>query len=124
MIGMTNSNIDALTFDRQKINLLLDKNSKDYTNAYDKLTDLEDEVKVKNAELYLSYKTDAVKRSADEIKALITTNPDMRKLTKELNEYKKTHLKTKTNCDKLKTKIMLLQSELKQNLEFNSMSEG
>tara|TARA_B100000519_G_scaffold180745_1_gene172546 strand:- start:2313 stop:2687 length:375 start_codon:yes stop_codon:yes gene_type:complete len=124
MIGMTNSNIDALTFDRQKINLLLDKNSKDYTNAYDKLTDLEDEVKVKNAELYLSYKTDAVKRSADEIKALITTNPDMRKLTKELNEYKKTHLKTKTNWDKLKTKIMLLQSELKQNLEFNSMSEG
>ena len=109
MIGMTNSNIDALTFDRQKINLLLDKNSKDYTNAYDKLTDLEDEVKVKNAELYLSYKTDAVKRSADEIKALITTNPDMRKLTKELNEYKKTHLKTKTNWDKLKTKIMLLQ---------------
>ena len=74
--------------------------------------------------LYLSYKTDAVKRSADEIKALITTNPDMRKLTKELNEYKKTHLKTKTNWDKLKTKIMLLQSELKQNLEFNSMSEG
>ena len=34
---MTSSNIDALTFDRQKINLILDKTSKEFTSAYDKL---------------------------------------------------------------------------------------
>ena len=41
----------------------------------------------------------------------------MIKLTKKLNEAKKT-FESKNNWDKLKTKIMLLQSEVKQNLEF------
>jgi len=106
---MTSSNIDALTFDRQKINLILDKTSKEFTSAYDILTDLEDKVKVHNAKLYISYKEDATKRSAEEIKYL--------------NEAKKKHLKAKTDWDKLKTKIMLLQSEVKQNLEFNALGQ-
>ena len=38
---MPSSNIDALNFDRQKINITLDKKSKDFTDAYDKLTDIE-----------------------------------------------------------------------------------
>ena len=35
----------------------------------------------------------------------------------------KKHLKAKTHWDKLKTKIMLLQSEVKQNLEFNALGQ-
>ncbi len=120
---MPSSNIDALTFDRQKINILLDKKSKDFTDAYDTLTDIEDRVKEHNASLYLSHKNDTVKKSVEEIKALITTDSEMRDLVKELNQAKKNHLKTKTEWDKLKTKIMLLQSELKQSLEFSSMSQ-
>ena len=120
---MPSSNIDALTFDRQKINILLDKKSKDFTDAYDKLTDIEDRVKEHNAGLYLNHKNDTVKRSVEEIKALITTDELMRELVEELNQAKKDHLKAKTEWDKLKIKVMLLQSELKQNLEFNSMGQ-
>ena len=123
MTGMTSSNIDALTFDRQKINLILDKTSKEFTSAYDILTDLEDKVKVHNAKLYISYKEDATKRSAEEIKSLIIVEPTMRELIKDLNKAKKKHLKAKTDWDKLKTKIMLLQSEVKQNLEFNALGQ-
>ena len=32
-------------------------------------------------------------------------------------------MKTKTEWEKLKTKIMLLQTEVKQNLQFNSLSQ-
>ena len=107
---MSSSNIDALTFDRQKINILLDKKSKDFTDAYDKLTNIEDKVKEYNAVLYLKSKNDTVKRSVEEIKALITTDKLMRELVEELNQAKKDHLKAKTEWDKVKIKVMLLQS--------------
>tara|TARA_B100000519_G_C14073552_1_gene357947 strand:- start:119 stop:493 length:375 start_codon:yes stop_codon:yes gene_type:complete len=124
MSGTISSNIDALTFDRKKINALLDSVSKSYTSAYDHLTNMEDRVKKKHAELYLHFKTDATKRSAEEIKALIITDASMDELTKELTESKTNHLHWKVEWDKLKTKIMLLQSEVRQNLEFNKLSEG
>jgi|TARA_R100000482_G_scaffold124008_1_gene75431 hypothetical protein len=120
---MVSSNIDALTFDRQQINQTLDKRSKEFTDAYDVLVELEDDVKLHYAKLFISFKEDVVKRSAEEIKHLITTDDMMRELVAELNQAKKTHMKAKTEWDKLKTKIMLLQSELKQNLEFNSMGQ-
>ncbi len=123
MSGMTSSNIDALTFDRKKINLILDKTSKEFTSAYDKLIDLEDGIKLHHAKLFIMFKEDVVKRSVEEIKHLITTDDMMIELTKELNEAKKKHLKAKTDWDKLKTKIMLLQSEVKQNLEFNALGQ-
>ena len=123
MSGMTSSNIDALTFDRKKINLILDKTSKEFTSAYDKLIDLEDGIKLHHAKLFIMFKEDVVKRSVEEIKHLITTDDMMSELTKELNEAKKKHLKAKTDWDKLKTKIMLLQSEVKQNLEFNALGQ-
>ena len=122
MSGTINSNIDALTFDRKKINILLDSVSKSYTSAYARLTDLEDTVKKKHAELYLRFKTDATKRSAEEIKALIITDKNMEVLLLDLSEAKTNHLNCKVNWDKLKTKIMLLQSEVRQNIEFNSLS--
>tara|TARA_B100001939_G_scaffold116059_1_gene100544 strand:+ start:2784 stop:3164 length:381 start_codon:yes stop_codon:yes gene_type:complete len=124
MSGTISSNIDALTFDRKKINTLLDQSSKYYTSAYAHLTDMEDRVKKKHAELYLHFKTDATKRSAEEIKALIITDASMDELTKELSQAKTKHLNCKVDWDKLKTKIMLLQSEVRQNLEFNKLSEG
>jgi|TARA_B100000035_G_scaffold290095_1_gene276953 hypothetical protein len=120
---MPSSNIDALNFDRQKINITLDKKSKDFTDAYDKLTDIEDSVKEHTANLYIRFKNDTVKKSVEEIKALITTDEATRILVEELNQAKKDHLKAKTEWDKLKIKVMLLQSELKQNLEFNSMGQ-
>ena len=55
MSGTISSNIDALTFDRKKINTLLDQSSKYYTSAYAHLTDMEDKVKKKHAELYLHF---------------------------------------------------------------------
>ncbi len=124
MDGMISSNIDALTFDRKKINSLLDSISKSYTSAYASLTELEDTVKKKQAELYLRFKTDATKRSAEEIKALIITDSNMEFLLMDLSQAKTKHLHWKVEWDKLKTKIMLLQSEVRQNLEFNKLSEG
>ena len=122
MSGMISSNIDALTFDRKKINTLLDSVSKSYTSAYAHLTKMEDEVKKRHADLYLRFKTDTVKRSAEEIKAHIIADPIMEKSMKELSDAKTKHLHWKVEWDKLKTKIMLLQSELRQNIEFNSLS--
>tara|TARA_Y100001972_G_scaffold106332_1_gene134667 strand:+ start:166 stop:537 length:372 start_codon:yes stop_codon:yes gene_type:complete len=119
---MISSNIDALTFDRKKINTLLDSVSKSYTSAYAHLTKMEDEVKKRHADLYLRFKTDTVKRSAEEIKAHIIADPIMEKSMKELSDAKTKHLHWKVEWDKLKTKIMLLQSELRQNIEFNSLS--
>ena len=122
MSGTISSNIDALTFDRKKINALLDSVSKSYTSAYAHLTKMEDEVKKRHADLYLRFKTDTVKRSAEEIKAHIIADPIMEKSMKELSDAKTKHLHWKVEWDKLKTKIMLLQSELRQNIEFNSLS--
>ena len=45
MSGTISSNIDALTFDRKKINVLLDSVSKSFTGAYAHLNDMEDRVK-------------------------------------------------------------------------------
>jgi hypothetical protein len=122
MSGTISSNIDALTFDRKKINALLDSVSKSFTGAYADLTMMEDEVKKENAKLYLHFKTDATKRSAEEIKALIINDPSMKRLSMELADAKTKHLHWKVEWEKLKTKIMLLQSEVRQNLEFNSLS--
>ena len=122
MSGTISSNIDALTFDRKKINALLDSVSKSFTGAYAHLTDMEDRVKKKHAELYTSLKTDATKRSAEEIKALIINDPLMKRLLEELSDAKTKHLHWKVEWEKLKTKIMLLQSEVRQNIEFNSLS--
>ena len=110
------SNIDAINKKKKKINLILDKTSKEFTSAYDILTDLEDKVKVHNAKLYISYKEDATKRSAEEIKSLIIIEPTMRELIKDLNKAKKKHLKAKTDWEKLKKKNILLQSEVKKSL--------
>ena len=74
----------------KKINLILDKTSKEFTSAYDKLVDLEDQIKLHHAKLFIMFKEDVVKRSVEEIKHLITTDEMMIKLTKELNEAKKT----------------------------------
>ena len=49
MSGTISSNIDALTFDRKKINALLDSVSKSFTGAYAHLTLMEDKVKKENA---------------------------------------------------------------------------
>jgi hypothetical protein len=122
MSGTISSNIDALTFDRKKINALLDSVSKSFTGAYADLTMMEDEVKKENAKLYLHFKTDATKRSAEEIKALIINDPSMKRLSMELADAKTKHLHWKVEWEKLKTKIMLLQSEVRQNIEFNSLS--
>ena len=122
MSGTISSNIDALTFDRKKINALLDSVSKSYTSAYAHLTEMEDEVKKRHADLYVRFKTDAVKRSAEEIKAHIITDPEMQNNMRELSDAKTKHLHWKVEWEKLKTKIMLLQSELRQNIEFNSLS--
>ena len=122
MSGTISSNIDALTFDRKKINALLDSVSKSFTGAYADLTSKEDEVKKENAKLYLHFKTDATKRSAEEIKALIINDPLMKRLLEELSDAKTKHLHWKVEWEKLKTKIMLLQSEVRQNIEFNSLS--
>ena len=120
---MVSSNIDALTFDRLRIEKLLDEKSKAFTEAYDELVELEDDIKLHYAKLFISFKEDVQKRSLEEIKHLIAIDDMMRELITELNLAKTKHMKTKTEWEKLKTKIMLLQTEVKQNLQFNSLSQ-